>query len=55
LRQEFCRHERADLDFTLIRRVGVANPFDLASGGECASDALQAVAQTDFAHDDVRG
>ena len=54
LRQQPCRHERADLDLALAGRVGVADPFELALGGERRGDALQAVAQADLANDRAR-
>ena len=55
LRQQPRRHERADLDLAQARGVGAAQPFELLLGGQGAGDALQAVAQPDFAHGDWEG
>ena len=55
LRQQARRHERADLDLALAGGVGVADPLDLALGRQDRRDALQAVAQADFADHDAGG
>ena len=55
LRQQARRHERADLDLALAGVVGVADPLELLRRGQHAGDALQAVAQADFADGDERG
>jgi hypothetical protein len=49
------RDERPDLDFALAGRAGVADPLSLALGRQDGLDALQAVAQTDFADHDAAG
>jgi hypothetical protein len=54
LRQQVRRHEGADLDLALAGRVRVADPFELAGGGQHTGDALQAVAQPHFANDRAR-
>jgi len=53
LRQPLRRHERADLDLALARRMGIAHPFTLARGRNDRGDALPAVAQTDLANHDL--
>jgi len=55
LRKEVRRHERADFDIALACTVRIADPFDLAIGRKNRLDALQAVAQADFAKHDLRG
>ena len=54
LRQKLGRHERSHFDFTKPYRIRVANPFELSLGGKDGLDALQAVAQSDFADHDPR-
>ena len=54
LRQQPRRHERADFDLALSRGVGIAHPFELARSRQDGGDALQAVAQADFANHDLR-
>ena len=53
LRQELRRNERADLDLALAGGVRGANPGLLALGRQHGADALQPVAQADFADDDA--
>ena len=55
LRQEMRRDERADLDLALAGFPGAADPLDLALGRQHRLDALQAVAEADFADHDSRG
>ena len=55
LRQKVRRHERAHFDLALARGVRVADPFALALGRQDGLDALQAVAQADFADHDAAG
>ncbi|MNS56894.1 hypothetical protein D3C72_897670 [compost metagenome] len=55
LRQQVRRHERADFQLTQAGRVRAANPRFLAGRGQDGADALQAVAQTDFADHGLAG
>ena len=55
LRQQPCGNERAHLDLALAGGVGGANPGLLALGRQHRANALQAVAQADFADDGAIG
>ena len=55
LREQARRHERSDLDFALAGRIRVADPLDLPFRRKNARDALQPVAQADFAYDCMLG
>jgi hypothetical protein len=54
LRHQLGRHERADLDLAQPGTIGAVQPLQLVGGGQRARQDLQAVAQTDLAHDDCR-